>query len=367
MIRPAAGCFVLPFALTLFACSSDEKGGPALGTGGFPTGGVPGTGGSPPAGGSGGVATGGAPATGGLTASGGAGGVASGGATGTGGVPGADLYVCEKRAPRDPGGTGTAGSACCGGKGSCVAPPATPNPALGHDTCGATLLCQPTDAALGAAGAFAKCTTKIGIKDPAGAEGRCVPKCFTLGNEQAVILDNGGTCGAEEVCMPCFSPVDGLSTGACTLKPADAPTTPAPTPYETCPGANDAGVPQGGGLCVPETALTGLTNQAHPYYNPSIPNLKKGTCDTGEKCVPVQKAKDPGHCFVKCTTSQFTQSVGVLPDYKFGACSPKYVIFDVAGDTGIQVSTGGGPCPDSDLCAPCMDPLNNGNPSGACY
>jgi hypothetical protein len=167
--------------------------------------------------------------------------------------------------------------------------------------------------------------------------------------------------------MPCFSPVDAKPTGACTLKPSDAPTTPAPPPYEACPAANDAGVPLGGGLCVPETALTPLTSDAHPYFNPSIPGLKQGTCDTGEKCVPQQKAQDPGFCFPKCTTSQFTQTVGVLPEYQVGACSPPYVIFDVAGATGIQVSTGGGPCPGTDLCAPCLDPLKNGAPSGACY
>jgi hypothetical protein len=126
----------------------------------------------------------------------------------------------------------------------------------------------------------------------------------------------------------------------------------------------------GGGLCVPKTALDELSQPANPYYNPSIPNLKQDSCAQNEKCVPEDKVKDPGHCYDKCTTSPSTQlSVGNQPSFAFGACTPPFVIYDVAQTIGLSISTGGGPCPGDLLCAPCRDPLSTpvGNPSGACY
>lgn len=365
-------------------CSSDDtaNGGATENTGGVSIG----TGGLTASGGLGGA---GGAKTGGATGSGGAAG--SGGGSGTGGGPigaGGDLgdagkallYVCEARPPRDPGGSGAVGASCCGGKGSCASN-GSPNPELGHDTCGTSLFCEPTSATFSTAGAFTTCRSRIVTSLPGGLEGRCVPKCFTLGNPQSVVLDGGGTpgdggqteCGTDEVCAPCFSPVDGKATGACSMKPGDSPAEAAPAPYEECPDGNDAGQKAGGGLCLPGGALAALTNKANPYYNPSIPGLKQDNCAAGEKCVPAKKVADPGYCFPRCSTSNFTViSGGQDVSYRPGACSPAYVIFDVAGAVGITVSTGGGPCEADSLCAPCKSPIttttaNMGDPSGACY
>lgn len=363
------------------ACSSDET----------PSGGTDNTGGSPV--GTGGVVTSGGASGAGGSKSGGAAGTggtsSTGGATSTGGAVGLSdaglaLYVCEKRAPRDPGGNGAVGAPCCGGKGSCTSGSA-PNAELGHDSCGASLFCAPTTATASAAGAFAKCRSHIVSSVAGGLEGRCVPKCFTLGNAQSVVLDDGrdvavdggdagrGPCAADEVCAPCFSPVDGKATGACSMKTGDSPADAAPTPYKSCPAGNDAGQPVGGGLCLPGGLLTALTDKSNAYYNPSIPGLKQDNCANGEKCVPEKKVADPGYCFPRCTTSDFTVTAGGGdPTYRAGTCDPAYVIYDVAGAIGIQVSTGGGPCDADSLCAPCKSPINTptagmGDPSGACY
>lgn len=349
---PVLGGVLLSIGLS--ACSDDTPATPAAETGGSI-----GTGG----GSTGGAATGGKSGggTGGGTA--GAGGSTGGKAGGDSGPPPVD-YVCSDAKPRDPGGTGADGASCCGGAGKCAAPSTVTGDAaksLGHDTCGATLVCAPTATAKPTA-----CTTNVGGN---GLEGRCIPSCFMLGNPQSLTLDKGGVdggtaCGADELCAPCWNPVDGTSTGSCNTN-GDAPTSTAPTPYAKCPAANDAGQPVGGGLCVPASALATAKDPKSPIYNPAINGLKKGSCAAGELCVPEAKAKDPTHCSPHCTTGSTVMALGTL--YKNGACTPEYVIFDVAGASGIMFSSGGTGCSAGELCAPCQDPLNPGKPSGACY
>lgn len=369
----------LSVSALFFACSNS---GSSSGDGDTnSTGGVIDTGGASSSGGSSGSSSGGTSGSGGASgagASGGSGG--SGGASGSGGgsagggtdagspdAGSTSLYVCESRSPQDPGGAGAASTACCGGMGTCTAPSGADIAAYGHDTCDKSLLCEPTAAAFSGS-AFATCTSKVLTSDPNGLEGRCVPKCFALGIATLPTMDDGGTCGSGELCVPCYAPVDATPTGACSMKSGDAPAAPAPAAYATCPKGVDGGEPNGGGSCVPETALTKLTDSTNAYYNPSITGLKQDNCATGEKCVPTKKVADPGYCFPKCTTSTVTVTIGGGgADYMFGACSPAYVVFDVAGSSGVTVSTGGGPCAAGSLCAPCKNPLAQGAPSGSCY
>jgi hypothetical protein len=92
-------------------------------------------------------------------------------------------------------------------------------------------------------------------------------------------------------------------------------------------GTGGSMAPQGGGLCVPQTALEKLTQTTNAYYNPSIPNLKVDTCAQNEKCVPEDKVKNPGHCYDACMTSKNTVLLGGNDkSYSFGACTPPYVI-----------------------------------------
>ena len=286
------------------------------------------------------------------------------GARGTGGGSNVD-YVCSSRPPRDPGGTGAPGTSCCGGLGTCRSPgDVAPKTSLGHDTCVATALCAPAPGT-----ARAKCVSHAGTGDAAGLEGRCVDRCFLLGNPLAITFDGGGppevACISDEICAPCFNPTDGSSTGVCN-EGSDLPSQPAPEPYAPCPADNDAGNPIGGGLCVPESALARLRDPHNPAYDPAIDaSFKQDSCASGDKCVPARKALDPGFCAAHCTTSPTMQSIGAA--YMAGACTPAFVMFDVAGTAGVTILTGGIGCPAEELCSPCQDPLNPGLPSGACY
>jgi hypothetical protein len=331
---------------SLFACSDDEaKGGNA------------GTGGSAASGGAGG--------------SGGSG--ATDGSSGTGGQPPGDAgdpYECQANLtanPRDPGGTGAEGSACCDGFGTCTTASSITGPAAtsyGHDTCQASsgaadLRCVPTDDALAdaaTAGVFTVCQAKLGTT--LTLEGRCLPKCFILGNPQAAQLSSEGCLGAdagagEQVCAPCYNPIDGSPTGACTQKAGDAPTEPAPTPFQPC-GADDAGGPAGG-LCVP-------TDLATASNNPAAANLPQLECATGEVCAPTVKVRDLSACFEPCESA--VSSLGA--QYAAGACVPYYVVASNPDlSVGLSVLTQGS-CATGELCAPCLNPLGGDAPTGAC-
>jgi hypothetical protein len=309
-------------------------------------------------------AAGGTPVGAGGMATGAGGTVAAGGAAGGGGMAGSG-YVCTERAPADPGGTGAAMADCCMGTGKCADPTTLMGDAVksyGHDTCAAPLVCSPPTPTT----APMSCTTKVGTSDPAGLEGRCVPKCFLTGNPLASLLDDGGTCPAGDSCAPCFSPVDGKSTGACNTG-TDMPKNAAPMPYKLCPEGGDAGAQpyKGGGLCVPSSVVAKLSDKTSPLYNPAIPGLKQDNCAMGESCVPALKAANPGYCSMHCTTATTLTNAG----YANGACTPIYVVFDTNGSAGVTIASGAGAtmCGTDELCAPCKNPLTGGTPSGACY
>jgi len=336
-----------------FACSEDEGNG---GTGG--TGGKGGTGGS--------KSTGGSSGSGGSSTTGG---------TGGSGFDGGDPYECVAKLtenPRDPGGTGTSGSSCCNGLGECALASSVTGPAAtsyGHDTCKAStgsdnLVCAPTAGSLAdasVAGVFTVCTAKLGTSIT--LEGRCLPKCFIMGNPQVAQLSGEGCPGpdagaGEQVCAPCYNPIDGTETGACTQKAGDAPTEPAPTPFKEC-GAVDGGpAGAGGGLCVP-------TDLATASGNPAAANLQQLDCATGEVCAPALKVTDINACFAKCEAA--TGTFG--PEFGPGACVPYYLIASdpalAIGLSVLQQAT----CATGELCAPCLNPISTPTPgaaTGAC-
>lgn len=319
------------------ACSSSDTPAPANGSDASMTG----TGGK-----------GGSNGTGGKAATGG------GGATSSGGAAPIDVdaaYVCQRQPARDPGESGAEGSACCLDYGKCTKAGDVTDPVLrsayGHDSCKAgtgdnDLKCVPTPSALadaGTLGVFDPCTTNLG----ASLEGRCLPKCFIGGNPQASLLKKETCTNAEFVCAPCFSPVDGKPTGACSQKPGDAPTTQPPTPFKAC-GSLDGGPALG--LCVPKQL-------ALDTGNPAAPSLKQLDCaNATDVCAPSLKVKDPNACFQQC------DSFIAGP----GGCVAAFLVEAV--HPGASANLGQADCQTGELCAPCLDPLSvpPGQPSGAC-
>jgi hypothetical protein len=339
-------------ALSVFACSSDKSSG-----GGNTDAGTGGTNGT---------------ATGGATASGG-GGTGGTTATGTGGTTdaGPSPYTCEAKPPADPGGTGKVGDACCIIKtennataGTCVKAStisdATLRAAYGHDSCAASsdsasdLKCAPTAGAAadaGAIGTYDTCTATLGIG--ASLEGRCLPKCFVAGQGAAAQLKQDGCKTADVVCAPCYSPIDGTATGACTQAPNDSPKKPKPATYKKC-GALKAGG-EDPGVCVPAALVTDPAQLAQLKSAFAGDSGVTDLCDTGELCVPLIKAQNQASCFTKCA------SIQSLP----GACVPSYLV-PAAKRTFLTGSVGVAPCKASETCAPCTDPTANNAPTGAC-
>jgi hypothetical protein len=164
-----------------------------------------------------------------------------------------------------------------------------------------------------------------------GAEGRCISTC--VGGAVAKQKDRLPTMGCDmnEVCAPCYDPVTGEDTGACSVN-GDKPTKPKQV-FDHCCGMSGTDPV---GVCVPP-ALAG--KQA------SI--LRQETCKTGKLCAPIKKAQDPAFKFPTCN--------GLLGA---GACVHSCIVDPSQAAILTRAS-----CMADELCAPC-DLL--GSPTNAC-
>ena len=215
---------------------------------------------------------------------------------------------------------------CCSDRGLCVPPELAASQAknLNQDTCATGTLCAPTE--LTDPTFKAKMCASID-----GAEGRCISTC--VGGAVAKQRDRLPTagCGMDELCAPCFDPITGEDTGACTVN-GDMPQNPAQT-FARCCGES-GGEPVG--VCVsPE--LAGGQAMA----------LRRESCAEGKLCAPIAKAEDPAFEFQTCNS---LLGAGVCVN----ACIPDPTQAALLSRAG---------CAQGELCAPC-DLL--GSPTGAC-
>lgn len=215
---------------------------------------------------------------------------------------------------------------CCSDRGRCVPPDLAGSNAanLRKDTCSDDDVCAP-----------------IALIDPLfrpkacssidNAEGRCLSTC--LGGAVAQQLERLPTqgCGSDEVCAPCFDPITGEDTGACTIN-GDRPLQAAYMFARCC----DNGEGKAVGVCV-TAQIAG--DQASM--------LRADTCTGGRLCAPIARAKDPNAKFARCL------GLGT------GACVPSCILDPV--QAGILSRTVF--CETGELCAPC-DLL--GVSTGAC-
>lgn len=178
----------------------------------------------------------------------------------------------------------------------------------------------------------------------AGAEGRCLSMCIPDVKEQAASAGlPQDVCSLGDVCVPCYSPLDGTSTGACTLGApgCDAPVDP-PTSFASC--CDD----KGGGKCIPEATL-----------GASAEKLGQDSCAAGSKCVPsvlfeAQMAGLSSYSAPSCTTD------GFIGGGEPGACLPTCI-----PDADSFLLSQGDCNNDYENCAPCETPVIGGS-SGAC-
>jgi len=171
----------------------------------------------------------------------------------------------------------------------------------------------------------------------AGAEGRCLSECLPQIAAQASLLP-ADTCAEFQRCAPCYDPITGMETGACSLSCDPGPTSPPVTLPTCCNGI---------GTCVPKGAVPpDQAAQLPPDSCPQDANMFV--------CAPTVFITDPTFKPTPCSTE--LPIGGGQP----GVCLPACLI------TGFQGSLLGQSTCDTDWkCAPCDDPLT-GQPTGAC-
>ncbi len=164
-----------------------------------------------------------------------------------------------------------------------------------------------------------------------GAEGRCLSAVLPDVAAQADLLPQD-SCAASERCTPCFDPLDGTPTGACSLSCDPGPTQPA-KPFAACCSGRAHCVPASS---IPDDQESQLSDQECKTEQP------------GSLCVPDEIINNGP--FPTCNAS------GLLGDYS-GVCLSDCLDF---GFLGLGLSQGS--CSNGFTCAPCTQ---FGQPTGA--
>ncbi|MCP4642121.1 MAG: hypothetical protein GY851_16880, partial [bacterium] len=183
-------------------------------------------------------------------------------------------------------------------------------------------------------------------------EGRCLPECVPAtqmkarynydadgdgSTDEFVILEQG-TCGAGELCTPCFSPATGEDLGTCRLN-GDVPTTTASANmYDECCSLDGTFDGPLVGTCVPEQFPYSDTVSKAPkedYDDDDTPDY----CDDDHVCIPkvVAKGGSTPHCNDSYVGTNWPQLQEPEPDDHAIAYCNADGIFSVA-------AIGGGNC-----------------------
>jgi hypothetical protein len=158
---------------------------------------------------------------------------------------------------------------------------------------------------------------------------------------------------ATERCAPCFNPIDGSDTKACSQGCDTGPANKTPVTFPVCG--------DGEGVCVPPSLVTD-PNQLMALQGIDDPS---GKCtDTTQVCAPKLKAQNQAANFASCTS---TSVVAILftatSTGQKTACVPKYIV-PMAQQSLINQDD----CQTNELCAPCLNPTSTpaNAPTGAC-
>ena len=182
-----------------------------------------------------------------------------------------------------------------------------------------------------------------------GLAGACVSRCVPTVAEQGDLLPRD-ICESDERCAPCYDPSDGnRSTGACEAADpcSDAGTAPPPPPiqcpYTGPPLLDPSNIPAcdcAGTRCMP----TGRV--------PAAQRTRLAACEGGF-CVPEPYIRAANN-YVPRRCTAFGGLVGGC----VSRCVP-----GVAAQADVLTRD---VCDDGELCAPCYDPEDGNQPTGAC-
>lgn len=213
-------------------------------------------------------------------------------------------------------------SACCGDFGTCIARglvPAGLASRLPVDACGSALVCIPTPYIDDPNHVMPACVAL------AGREGRCLPACVAAAAAGAGRLEQAA-CQVGELCVPCFNPITGEDTGACSVPP-DHPQQQS-QPFERCCGTGADAF----GACIPDLLLSEQQRGA----------LLPDTCsDTTARCVPLALLTPPG-ALPSCTTGAPSATARVCVQQCFVG-------------TRLSRLLPQGSCGEAERCVPCTD------------
>jgi hypothetical protein len=143
-----------------------------------------------------------------------------------------------------------------------------------------------------------------------GAEGRCISTCIPRVAEQMTRLPQTG-CAPSERCAPCYDPIDGADTHACSQGCDTGPKQPK-YQFAQCGG--------GRGLCVPKSLVP-------PELQAAVP---VDTCTQPDHvCAPTEKVKDINFNFPACAPSNPLAAAAMPgPNGQKGGCVPAYLVTD---------------------------------------
>lgn len=191
-----------------------------------------------------------------------------------------------------------------------------------------------------------------GVYEPAactsiqGAEGVCLSGCIPQVQDVWGILPQDH-CRDDERCVPCVNPIDGMESGACSLK-------------YTCEGGfgGDDACPHTGADLIDPSTLPPCGEGAHCLSAILVPadmQARLASCpgSGGDKCVPDDFIRTGGN-FIPATCP----SVGGVE----GRCLSK-AIPEIAAQAALLQQ---GACAAGELCAPCFNPLDQQD-TGACH
>lgn len=223
----------------------------------------------------------------------------------------------------------------CGDGARCVPTSLVPASAAALLKTCPTGLCAP-EKSIAAGGQYLPKTCKaIG-----GGEGRCTNVNIPAVEAQKSMLARD-VCDANELCAPCFSPLDGKETGACRTVSCDAPKDPAKTFTGCCTSQGTTRA-----KCIPTSII--------PQGEQGNLDDDDGTCLKGQElCVPNEMLQ-PGFKGPACNGSTL-----LTGDYT-GVCLSDCLHFGFIQSLGISRGT----CQQHFKCAPCTNPLT-GQPTGA--
>jgi hypothetical protein len=213
---------------------------------------------------------------------------------------------------------------CCGGGGFCLPSSlvsAEQQANVVQATCQAAQLCTPK--ALIDAVAPSSCVSLGGL------EGRCLSDCLPFVARQGERLPRSD-CAGDQRCAPCFDPLSGQSTGACSLT-GDMGPSHGSTRFDKCCG--------GSGYCVPPELLPEDQRE----------QLGRETCGADRLCAPelLTMGKAPESC----------DSIAGAEGRCLSTCLPAILT------QAAQLPRSS--CASDERCAPCFDPFT-GHETGSC-